>query len=215
MCCTQTKLPGRAYTKGGRWLAFSTQLDKDRKQHSLTYSAEGGESNTLTFFVSTAPTLGRYREHLPRDTAAGHPCRIPLETRHGTREKHIIRGVHLREPARSFVFLARDYQKKTVTSVFFFYWFFSSLATFFFFFDSVYRLWTPRQWTPLLQRSGSGSRRGDGGLVRMFSSLHIIFFPILLWRWSPVNGKQSFTQSFTHVLPVRGDGTSGRPDGTG
>lgn len=144
------------------------------------------------------------------DTAV-YPCWIPRETRHGTREKHIIRGVHLREPVRC-------YWRKTSrgTHLRLCFWLILLLAGNFFFlfflFKSVSRLWTPRQWTLLLQHSGSGSRRGHGRMVRMVSSARIILsFLVLLCCSSPANGKQ---QSFTLLHMCAGE-TLGRPDRTG
>lgn len=150
------------------------------------------------------------------DTAV-YPCWIPRETRHGTREKHIIRGVHLREPVRC-------YWRKTSrgTHLRLCFWLILLLAgNFFFFFFFLSQ-------SPGFERLGSGhffssTAAPDPGEDTAGWSGWSGWSPprasyYLSWSCSAVRRRQTVSSSpsrFCTCVPVWRDETLGRPDRTG
>lgn len=111
------------------------------------------------------------------DTAV-YPCWIPRETRHGTREKHIIRGVHLKEPVRCYW---RKTNRGTHLRLCFLIDFAPGWELFFYFFIYFFKISLPALNASAVDTSSPAQRlripartRQDGqdGLLRAH---HIIF----------------------------------------
>lgn len=181
MSFTQPMLPRRA-ARGGSWLVFCLA-------HT---SIKAHDPFLILLFVNRNRNSSRSPLELvwwtpARDTAA-HPRWIPCGTRHGTREKRTIRGLHLKEPVRCF--LAWKYRDKSL--IFLQAWNFPPPSLI-----SVVRLWAPRRQRTLTpERSAAPDPGGDSARhgVRMVSSDPIMSSLLaLLCCLSPAIGKQSFT----------------------